>query len=92
MSSMFWFRYSAGVMLFFLNTARANRSLQLPLGTATVLPFNHFNASCGLVNAGASGRAKKTLHWSWPRPMLATMRRSATSRFVAPTMPGMSPT
>ena len=44
-TSMFWFRYADGCMPARLNTACAKRSVQLPFGTATVLPFSHLIAS-----------------------------------------------
>ncbi len=61
---MFWLRYSFGLTFAFLNVAWAKRSVQLPFGTATILPSSHLMKSCGVANFGASLRARKMLHWS----------------------------
>ena len=44
-TSMFWFRYSFGSTFDFLNVAWPKRSVQLPFGTATVLPSSHLIGS-----------------------------------------------
>ena len=90
-TSMFWFRYSAGLMFFFSNTARANRSVHAPLGTATVLPSIHWIASSELANSGASVLTSMLLHWSIANPAVATIRTSATRSFVVATIAGISP-
>ena len=92
MTSMFWFSTAAGVTPSFLKASCAKRSAQLPSGTAMRLPSSHLMPSLALANFGASGRARKMLHWSVPRPTIATMRMSATSCLVVETMAGMSPT
>ena len=58
-TSMLWFRYSDGLMLRRLNTACAKRSVQLPFGTATVLPSSHLSASSGDLNCGRIGAHEK---------------------------------
>ena len=88
---MFWFRYSFGLTFSFLNVACAKRSVQLPFGTATVLPSSHLSASFGEPNCGASFRARKMLHWSNASPRFATRRMSAVSVLVVDTIAGMSP-
>ncbi len=52
-TSMFWFRYSDGWILKRLNTACAKRSVQLPFGTATVLPCEPFDGFLGRLEFGS---------------------------------------
>jgi hypothetical protein len=90
-TSMFWLRYCSGWMPNLRIVSCPLRSVQLPLATATRLPFHHFTASSGVLKSGASLRDRKTLHWSLARPSTATMRNSRTLCLLMATMVGMSP-
>ena len=56
MTSMDWFRYSAGLTLYFSKNFIRYWSEALPLGAAMTLPFSHWANSSLLLNCGASLR------------------------------------
>ena len=76
-------------MSFFWKTVRAKRSVQLPCGEATTLPSNHFRASAGDANSGASLRTRKMLHCCCEVPATAMETAKTSERLILEEMQGL---